>query len=122
MNFNNNFFSSNKIRKISEITDEAIIFSDHSSITFDHDQDCCENNYAAFDALDDLARNYTFRGEIRFEAVDESGFRFGDARRMFFVPCYSSQNGYYSSDIQIYFNENGKTYKVLDFEAELNLY
>ena len=123
MNSNNNFFSSNqKIRKISEITDEAIIFSDHSSITFDHDQDCCENNYAAFDALDDLARNYTFRGKIRFEAVDESGFRFGDARRMFFVPCYSSQNGYYSSDIQIYFNENGKTRKVLDFEAELDLY
>ena len=122
MNFNNNFFSFNQTRKISKITDEAIIFSDDSSITFDHNQDCCEYNYAAFDALDDLARNYTFHGEIRFETVDGSGFKFGDARRMFFVPCYSSQNGYYSSDIQIYFNENGKTYQVLDFEAELDLY
>jgi hypothetical protein len=23
---------------------------------------------------------------------------------MFFVPCYSSQNGYYSSDIDVYLN------------------
>lgn len=25
--------------------------------------------------------------------------------RMFFVPCYSEQNGYYSRDVDIYFND-----------------
>jgi len=25
---------------------------------------------------------------------------------MFFVPCYSEQNGYYSSDVDIFFDNN----------------
>lgn len=41
---------------------------------------------------------------MRFEFVDGSGFRFGDNRMMHFVPCYSDQNGYYSDEIDIYYN------------------
>lgn len=37
-----------------------------------------------------------------------------EPQKLFFVPCYSEQNGYYSSDIEIYFN--GK--KVLQLECE----
>lgn len=93
----------NKERKISEVTGEAIIFSDGSRITFDHEQDCCEDNYADFQQLDDLAYGYTFIGEMTFKSHN-SGFLFGDSRRQFFVPCYSSQNGYYTSDLSIYYN------------------
>lgn len=101
-------------RKIIFINDAMIKFSDGSTITFDHYQDCCEYNYADFDQLDDIARDYTFKGDLLFEAVEESGFRFGDSRRMFFVPCYSEQNGYYTNEIDIYYNGD----MVLDFGAE----
>lgn len=104
----------NSHRKITTINDEMIKFSDGSTITFDHAPDCCEWNYADFKQLDDLARNYEFKGQMFFEAVEESGFRFGDSRRMFFVPCYSEQNGYYSDEIDIYYN--GK--EVLNFSAK----
>ena len=45
-----------------------------------------------------------------------AGFRFGDNQAMFFVPCYSEQNGYYSSDVDIYYNGNA----VLNVEAEMS--
>lgn len=91
--------------RIIEVNEEAIIFDNGNTITFDHCPDCCEWNYADFEQLDDIARNYQYdETKMRFEFVEESGFRFGDNRQMFFVPCYSEQNGYYSSDIQIYYN------------------
>lgn len=93
--------------KIKEITYEHILFDNGSKITFDHDQDCCEWNYADFEQLNDtVALDYDFDEAIRFEMVEEKGFRFGDAKQMFFVPCYSEQNGYYRSDIDIYYNGN----------------
>ena len=99
---------------ISKINENEIQFNNGSIISFDHVPDCCEYNYADFQQLDDEARNYNYSTEIKFEAVDGSGFRFGDNNRMFFVPCYSEQNGYYSSDIDIYFNGE----KVCDLSCE----
>lgn len=108
--------------KISEITDEHIRFSDGSMITFDHCADCCEWNYADFEQLDDLARNALFdTANLAFRAVDGSGFCFGNKDgRMYFVPCYSSQNGWYSLDIQIYYYyaKLQFTKEVLSFNAE----
>ena len=101
--------------KIKKITSEKILFDNGNEITFDHDQDCCEDNYADFEQLDDIARNAEFSPKLKFKAVNEAGFRFGDSpRNMYFVPCYSEQNGYYTTHIDIYYN--GK--KVLGFDAE----
>lgn len=101
--------------KIVKVTDEKILFSDGSTITFDHCQDCCEDNYADFEQLDDIARSYQFDTEkMTFMKCGDHGFSFGDDRRMFYVPCYSDQNGYYSNDVDIYFN--GKL--VLNVEGE----
>lgn len=92
--------------KIINIEENRIEFSDGTIIDCDHEQDCCEHNYADFSQLDDLARSHDFKtSNLRFEAVNGSGFRFGDSPfTMFFVPCYSEQNGYYSSDIDVYLN------------------
>ena len=103
--------------RIASITEEAIVFSNGQSITFDHCQDCCENNFADFQQLDDLARAYKFQLPLKFEAVDGCGFRFGDNRRMFFVPCYSEQNGYYTCEIDIYYSGYTEG-PVLSFDAE----
>lgn len=89
--------------RISNIDCGKIIFDNGNYIYFDHNPDCCECNYADFEQLDDIAWNYDFNENIMFETVNDYGFRFGDNRQMFFVPCYSSQNGYYSSDVDIYY-------------------
>ena len=55
--------------------------------------------------MEELAFEVEFDEDLIFEAVDGSGFRFGNLpQKMFFIPCYSSQNGYYSDYIDIYYN------------------
>ena len=96
--------------KIKEVNDEKILFDNGNTITFDHEQDWCEHNYAQFDALEELAFEIEFDENLTFEAVDGSGFRFGNLpQKMFFIPCYSSQNGYYSHHIDIYYNGENVT-------------
>lgn len=110
--------------KIKSITDERITFDDNSFISFRHFQECSEENYAYFEYLVDECgvMDYDFDPELKFEAVEGSGFSFGDDNRMFFVPCYSDQNGYYSDEISIYYSktEDVEYYedRVLSFDAE----
>lgn len=101
--------------KIKQIDSDKILFDNGNEITFNHCPDCCEWNYADFEQLDDIAKNANFNPNLKFEPVNGSGFRFGNKpNNMYFVPCYSQQNGYYSTDIEIYYN--GK--QVLVFDAE----
>ena len=105
--------------KIINIEENCIEFSDGTVIHCNHEEDGCAYNYADFPQLDDLARNHDFKtSTLRFEAVDGSGFRFGDSSfTMFFVPCYSEQSGCYSSDIKIYLNDELQC----SLECEMNL-
>lgn len=101
--------------KIKEVNGEHILFDNGMDITCDHDQDCCECNYADFEQIDDIAMLTDFDEVLSFEAVEQSGFRFGNQHgKMFFIPCYSDQNGYYSNDVDIYFNGQ----RVLNLECE----
>ena len=91
--------------KIKDITDSYIEFDNGNKITFDHDQDCCEVNYADFLAIkDDVFIDHEFDENLEFEEVDDAGFRFGNENAMIFVPCYSEQNGYYTTVVDIYYN------------------
>ena len=91
--------------KIIEVSHDGIKFDNEKEITYSHDQDCCEYNYADFEQLDQEAINFDFDEDLIFQGVEDAGFRFGNEnRRMFFIPCYSSQNGYYSSDIDVYYD------------------
>lgn len=104
--------------KIKELSDEYILFDNGSTITYSHLQSCYEMNYADFNQLDDIARNTVFQEPILFESVNGSGFKLGNPGRMFFVPCYSEQNGYYTSEIDIYYNKQ----RVLTFDCEGKFY
>ena len=92
--------------KIVHTEDNCLRFADGTTITCNHEQDCCEYNYANFDAIDDICRATKFdTSKLVIEPIEGSGFRFGNKpTKMFFVPCYFSQNGYYSSDIDVYVN------------------
>jgi hypothetical protein len=106
--------------RIKEITRERITFDNGNYITYDHNRDCCERNYADFNYLQDepCIMIYDFPEELEFELVNKYGFRFGNEYRKFLVPCYSEQNGYYSSDIDIYYNtENGENLFTANFQC-----
>lgn len=91
--------------KIEEVTREHILFDDGQIITFYHDRECCECNYAEFEDIDKDAFDFEFKKDLDFEAVYDAGFRFGnEGIRMFFIPCYSDQNGFYTANIDIYLN------------------
>lgn len=92
--------------KIKQVSDERILFDDGTVITYDHDKWCCEHNYADFQQVDDAALSEDFdTGNMRYVMVKGAGFRFGsNPMRMYFIPCYSEQNGYYGTDIDIYQN------------------
>ena len=101
--------------RIKDVTYEQILFDNGSCITFDHMRDCCESNFADFYQIENEAMETDFCEELIFEEVEGSGFRFGSkGTHMFFIPCYSHQNGYYSSHVDIYFNYE----HVLLVEAE----
>lgn len=113
--------------KIKEITEEEIIFDNGNRILFDHEQDCCEHNYADFNQIDDIVREWEFDENLKFELCSGSGFRFGNEGRMIFVPCYSYQNGYYSTEINIYYGyRHGEALidggKVLGFSTKMDKY
>lgn len=77
----------------------GIVFDNKTALIDFHEQDCCENVYADFSNLDSDIMNYDFK-TINIKPV-KYGFKFGDDRRMFFVPCYNVQNGYYSDALAI---------------------
>ena len=92
--------------KIIIAEDNLLKFSDGTTITSDHEQDCCEYNYAKFNDLDDVAMATDFDTKsLEVEIVEGCGIRIGNKpSKMFFVPCYSEQNGYYSDQLDIYIN------------------
>lgn len=104
--------------KIVSITDEEILFDNGNTITFDHELDCCEHSYADFEQLDDIARATDFDPNLEFVPQSDVGFLFGNTPgKMFFVPCYSCQNGYYTRALDVYYN-TGDIHKVLSMDCQ----
>lgn len=107
--------------KIARLDSCELVFDNGSRISSHWEQDCCERNYADFEYLKDdkVCMNTDFKEPLVFQKVDGYGFRFGNKpSKMFYVPCYSEQNGYYTSEVDIYY----KGEIVLEgVEAELQL-
>jgi hypothetical protein len=92
--------------KIITAEEDLLKFSDGTTIEAIHYPDCCEHNYAKFDDLDDIAMATDFDTKsLEIEVIEGAGIRIGNKpSKMFFIPCYSVQNGYYSSDLHIHIN------------------
>lgn len=90
--------------KLKKVCGNQLLFDNGYILDTWHNQECCEDNYADFSNVADEVGDYEFNEkDLRLERVQDYGFRFGDNRKMFFVPCYTEQNGYYSSDIEVKF-------------------
>ena len=91
--------------KVIKRNDEVIEFDNGVTVTYYHEQDCCENVYADFMALNDTGFDEDDHAEpIKIEPVKDAGFRING----YFVPCYNSQNGYYSSNLVIHIKSKDK--------------
>lgn len=101
--------------KIIEIDEEEIKFDNGYGLKYYHEQDCCEHVYADFSVLGTYNVS-TITGkainikEIDFEehleyliqGIVGQGFNIiSKIGEKFFIPCYNSQNGYYSSDLEL---------------------
>lgn len=82
-----------KIRYILE-HEQIIEFRNGLCIEFFHDADCCENNFADLKALQNTGIEDDVIEVLTIEPSDY-GFRLNG----YFVPCYSAQNGYYTTAI-----------------------
>lgn len=114
--------------KIKEINEENIIFDNGYELEYYHEQDCCENVYAEFEMLKDYnvsvvtGKNIDIK-EIDFEeslekliqGVEEAGFNMiSKIGEKFFVPCYNSQNGYYSGNLELILYKENNVKEILD--------
>jgi hypothetical protein len=82
-----------------------ITLVDGTTIDFCHEQDCCETVYADLSALNDTGFETDMSicwETLKIEVVKDYGFRLNG----YGIPCYNSQNGYYSSNILVTISKN----------------
>jgi hypothetical protein len=118
--------------KIKEINDEEILFDNNMRLESYHEQDCCESVYADFKILNDYNVSTKTGKEINIKEIDfeesllkliegvkEAGFNMiSKIGEKFFVPCYNSQNGYYSSELELILYGQQDNYKeTLDISS-----
>jgi hypothetical protein len=111
-----------KINKIEKLNGGIQIYfgKEKIEITDYHDQDCCENVYADFDGINYYIDSIIGKlvKEIIIKGVEEMGilicFYFDyDKSEKVFIPCYNSQNGYYSDNLSLIITR-GNTRKEID--------
>ena len=86
-----------------------------TTIVDNHEQDCCENVYADWSALEDT----TFHDEVvSFEQLELKEEHEGFSINGYFVPCYEQQNGYYSNNLEIVAKSVNGDVKRIDADSK----
>jgi hypothetical protein len=98
--------------RVKTVDDNLIEFDNGYTISVSDDNDSTNDvyNYADFKSIEDEIMDIEFPKNLKFEYCEKYGFRFGFGIFMIFVPCYSVQNGYYDSNVTVFYNDK----KVLD--------
>ena len=104
---------------------DGIKFTDGSTVHDHHNQSCCEDVYADFDALSDTLFAKSSFNVISFEIVPSTGVRIyygmeGEAMNSDLLPCYSKQNGYYSDNLELIIKIIGNESDTIDIEDATN--
>jgi hypothetical protein len=100
------------ISNIKLVEDEKveINYGDNINILVEtyHEQDCCENVYADFSIMKNFIEQLKdeYVSKLIIKGVKDMGFLLCFERQLeddikIFIPCYNSQNGYYSSDLSL---------------------
>lgn len=91
--------------KVVKVDSESIEFDNGASLSSYHDQDCCENHYLSFEHLsieDFEGLHFDISKDDFFNKIEGYGIELlpisGHPVR---IPGYGSNNGYYSTDLQL---------------------
>lgn len=97
---------------------ESLEFTNGARLYSEHDQDCCENHYLDFqdiDLSDFEGLEFDLSGDAFFNKVEGYGIELlpvnGHPVR---VPGYGSNNGYYSTNLTLVVEIEGKEKRVFD--------
>ena len=106
--------------KVVLITDDLLRFDDGTTLSSDHDQDCCEAHYLSFKDLsqsDFDGLEFDLSSDTFFEKVEDYGIRLlPDNGQPVSVPGYGYNNGYYSANLTLVLDRNGssKTFDITE--------
>jgi hypothetical protein len=110
----------NKV-KVIQVERESLTFDNGIILASDHEQCCCENHYLSFKGLtlsDFKGLEFDITTDDFFERIDEYGIALkplnGHPVR---IPGYGSNNGYYSSNLELILYNNNGFKKVFDISA-----
>lgn len=101
--------------KVVKIIKDGLRFDDGTMIYSDHDQDCCESHWLSLDdyTVDDFeGLEFDLSRDDFFERIEDYGIALlplnGHPIR---IPGYGSNNGYYSSNLSLVVEKDGKILK-----------
>lgn len=97
--------------KVIKVEDEEIEFENGVKLFSSHDSDCCENHYLSFRDLkiDDFeGLEFDLTNDDFFKKIEDYGIELipvnGHSVK---VPGYGSNNGFYSTNLQLCLSGNG---------------
>lgn len=97
--------------KVKSITSTGITFTDGTKLTDYHEQDCCESVYADWEKLKDTSITLEEYESLHIWGKKEVGIILS---RGYAVNCYNSQNGYYSSNLELIIKRPGEEEVTID--------
>lgn len=104
--------------KVVKIDQESIEFDNGAILTSDHQSDCCESHYLSMEHLtmDDFnGLLFNLSNDNFFVRVPEFGIKLLPTNgHPVSIPGYGSNNGYYSSNLDLVIQINGREYKSFD--------
>lgn len=103
--------------KVTKVESDCLYFDNGMKLYSNHDQDCCESHYLDFEhiKLDDFdGLEFDLSNDGFFERIDGYGIALlptnGHPVR---IAGYGSNNGYYSSELQLVLSD-GKNTRIYD--------
>lgn len=107
----------NKV-KVVKVNQDSIEFEGGIMLSSNHDQDCCESHYLDFEhiKLEDFEGfEFDLSGDNFFNRIEDYGIELMPIKgHSVKVPGYGYNNGYYSSNLSLILEQNGKNIKTYD--------
>lgn len=101
-----------KTVKVIKVGEDQIDFSDGTTLSSEHDQDCCENHYLSFSdiTIDDFdGLEFELSSDNFFRRIEGYGIELIPVNgHSIKIPGYGSNNGYYSSNLSLVLENKDK--------------
>ena len=113
-----------KNSKVEKIENDIIYFSNGAELTYLHITDCCENHYLSFENTtikDFEGLVFDLTNENFFKRIEGFGISLNPLNGYpVRIPGYGSNNGYYSSGLELVLDFKGKR-KLFDISGCQNI-